>query len=65
MNDLLRTLLYGAKVCPGCGGHNFRGQTYCSHCGERIRNRNPIIRLFVTLLAVAVVAGVVWFKLKW
>ena len=65
MNDLLRTLLYGARVCPECGGQNLRGQTYCIHCNARIRNRNPIVRFFVTILAVAILAGVVWWKLKW
>jgi len=65
MNDLLRTLLHGAKICPECGTQNLRGQTYCSNCNARIRNRNPILRFFITALAFAIIAGVVWYKLKW
>ena len=64
MVDLLKTLQWGPKHCPECGAVNFRGVTYCSACGARIRNRNPIVQFLVTVLAVAIVIGVLWWKWK-
>jgi len=66
MNDrLLRRLIWGPKTCPDCGGKAYLGETFCPHCGERIRNCNPVVRFVVTVAAVGIVAAVVWWKLKW
>lgn len=62
--DLLRRILDAHKKCPDCGAHTFFGQTYCPQCGERIRNRNPLLRFIITLIAIAIIGGVVWWKLK-
>lgn len=64
MLSLLRNLLDAHKRCPFCGTHTIFRETYCPSCGERIRNRNPILRFFITIIALAVVGGVVWWKLK-
>jgi hypothetical protein len=62
--DLLRTILHGPKSCPSCGAQNFRGQSHCHACGERLINRNPLLRFIVTIVAVGVVGLVIWWKLK-
>lgn len=64
MIDFWRTLVFGANVCADCGTQNFKGLTYCRVCGQRILNRNPLLRWLVTILALATVAGVIWWKLK-
>jgi hypothetical protein len=63
MTDLLQTLLRGPRECPGCGAANFRGTTWCHACGERIRNRNPLARFLVTVMALAIIGAVAWFTL--
>ena len=64
MRDLLATLLRGPQQCAVCGAANTRGTTCCHACGERLRNRNPLVRFVVTGAALAVVASVIWFKLR-
>ena len=58
----LKLLLPGLRECPGCGQTNVPGFTHCAACGERLVNRNPLVRLFVTVLALAVVAAVLWWN---
>ena len=62
--DLLRTLTHGPRTCPNCGAENFRDSVHCHACGERLINKNPIVRFFVTVAAIGVVALVIWWKLK-
>ena len=64
MAELLEMLLRGPRGCPECGAANLPGSVHCRACGERIRNRNPFVRLLVTVLAVGIVALVVWYKLR-
>ena len=61
----IRTILDAHKVCHECGTHTVFRQTFCPECGVRIRNRNPAVRLLVTIAALAFVGAVVWWKLKW
>jgi hypothetical protein len=63
MIDLTR-LLPGIKRCPECDTINVRGFTHCVSCGARIVNRNPLVRLLVTVIAMAIVVGVIWWKLR-
>lgn len=61
----LRRILYGPHECPECGTQAYLGETFCPECNARIHNRNPILRLFITIAAVAIIGAVVWWKLKW
>ncbi|MGH7180154.1 MAG: zinc ribbon domain-containing protein [Tepidisphaeraceae bacterium] len=63
MEDPFRTLIYGMRRCPECGADNLRGQTHCTGCGQRLRNRNPLLRLLITLVGVMVVVLVVWWEI--
>lgn len=60
--DLIRTILHGPRTCPTCGASNLRGQRYCHACGDRLINRNPLLRFVVTVIAMAVVGLVIWWK---
>lgn len=54
----IHELLFPSRTCPDCGASNWRGSTYCHSCGERIRNRNPVARFFVTVVAMAALGGI-------
>lgn len=62
MPDWTSTLRYGPRTCPHCGVPSLRTARHCAGCGERIRGGNPLVRFLVTIIALAVVAGVIWFK---
>jgi hypothetical protein len=63
--SLLKLFLPGLKTCPECGATNIAGySSHCMNCGARIRNRNPLLRLFITVVAVAIVLGVLWWNWK-
>ena len=65
MFDLLKRIVPGFKTCPECGATNIADySSHCMTCGARIRNRNPLLRLVITCLAVAIIGGIVWWKLK-
>lgn len=63
-NEQLRRIVRGPKTCPACGEQAWLGEIHCPHCGQRIRDRNPLLRLFVTFVALSVVGTVVWWKLR-
>ena len=63
MIDLRQTLLWGPKTCHACGQLNFKGDRFCIRCGERISNRNPVLRFFITIVAMGIVVLVCWWKL--
>lgn len=62
--SVLSEIFARLKKCPECGQHNIHGGSHCSFCGARIKNRNPVLRFFITIAAVGVVLLVVWWKLK-
>ncbi len=62
MMNLWKALVPGVKWCPECDVVNPQGQTYCFACGARIRNRNPLVRLLVTILAILIVVSVLWWR---
>ena len=65
MFELLKLIVPGLKTCPECGATNVAHySSHCMSCGARVRNRNPIVRFVVTLLAAAIVGAVIWWKLK-
>lgn len=51
------------RICPHCGAVNVRKAWHCQGCGQRIRGGNLIVRFIVTITALGVLVGVIYYKL--
>jgi hypothetical protein len=52
------------RQCPSCGAANFKRSTHCAGCGDRIRNRNPILRFIITIIALGIVGLILWWQMS-
>jgi len=64
LGNVWRTILHGPKHCQTCGQADLKGQRFCFNCSERLINRNPVLRFFVTIIAMGIVGIACWWTLK-